>query len=222
MDADTERLLFQQKAKAVLVDELISRAEAKELIAQKQKQLARCDLKKLIRLSRWDKLKEIYPDFTPKLTTFQDKEYFDWTCLTPEMSLLFAGCKEITKQPDFALPKQVRMEKGVKATYKQVTVPLSIVEKGIPLRILEGIGDRVVGIASAIIGFDKFKTDRRGFHSLYTHLISNSNLESAGYKSGDAAEIELGCVFVAEGPQAAVEAGVKLLKQTSVYKQVTQ
>lgn len=201
MDADAQKLLEKQNQVALL---------------EKQKQLARCDLKKLIRLSKWDKLKEIYPDFAPRLTTFKDKEYFDWTCLTPEMSLLFGSCSA-PLNPPFSKKKL-----GIKGTYKAVVVPLSIVEKGIPLRILEGIGDRVVGISSAIIGFEKFKTDRMGFYRIYTRLITNSNLESAGYQTGDAAEIELGCVFATEGPQAAIDAGVKLLKQTSVYKQVTQ
>jgi hypothetical protein len=195
MDADAQKLLAQQKEAALLVI---------------QKKAARSELKKLIRQSKWDELKAIYPDFAPKLVEHHGQTYFDWTSMTAKMSLLFAGDE---------IPESPKKEKGIKGTYKAVAVPLAIVEKGIPLRILEGIGDRVIGFSAAIIGFDKFKTDCRGFHSLYQGLISNSNLGSAGYESGDAAEIELGCVFVMEGHEAAKEAGVKLLKQTSVYKQ---
>lgn len=57
-------------------------AEAQALLIQ-QKKVQRSELKKMICLSKWDELKELYPGFTPRFVKYGETNHFDWTSLTP-------------------------------------------------------------------------------------------------------------------------------------------
>lgn len=154
--------------------------------------MTRNELKKLVEQEDWAAIQKVYPDFVPRFIAIKNRTYFSWTSMTPEMNSLWRNPKNNRDRP-------------------------TMVNQGLKLQLIEHLGDGVLQIAARNEALKMFPQDKKAYFNCYHALITNENLKTADYSSGDAAEIDIGNQWITRGLVEAVTFAEDILVRSKAW-----
>lgn len=174
-------------------------------------------LKGLVRSGKWDELSRLYNFELVWISLPSGRKSIDWRCVPKNLYSILqskAGQSwpdnliEPSVEPAFSVSGEQAKKNLVKMSEPHI--------KGYDTRQLEHLGDALVNLAARFISAKEI--GRPAYFLSAQNLSTNKNLASAGFVSGDAAEVQIGMSFAENGVEKAFLDAVDLIKKTQHYK----
>lgn len=174
-------------------------------------------LKGLVRGDKWELLSALYSFELLWITLPSGRKSIDWRCVPKSLYSVLQAKSDGTWPDNIVIPKseptcEIDEERAKKAVVRLYEPKV----KGFDVRQIEHFGDAIVNLAARTISAKEI--GRPAYFLSAQNLSNNKNLASAGFVSGDAAEIVIGVSYVENGIEKALLDAIDLLKKTEHYK----